>query len=668
MDVDFSLTRKRETAAIKFKQLMDCRNKLHNLRENFNMKLKAIALKKQRMQEEFGKLIETLKKIHIEIPLKNVKPLPYPPKVNLDIEFPEHNLELEKYISMSEMMQQVKREKQSLIVDQLIDYSDLEYEVLYCDDKSIHEEQDLLHSLISSSTIKIRDQSSIAYDLIKNLNISDSVQTSWEREMKRSRMWRKIYEQDCILQHINTEYKQLENELDELEKYRLDVIYQSIYMNLNLLTLYEEFIILRESETMEHLLEEKVTQKSNEHTTLVLKMQGTNINITTREEEIRKLHIKIKDIATEFAKTTVDSKFHNFLQKIFKKKYTIKKANASLDSVTESTETTDEETDDTIDSEAEYVPFDENICPVGCDIQLYEMAFAMREKRYAYEFQIREEQKEIELLQKELDTDTKYLKVVESILKSHQEELEKFMLDKQKKLNEINVTVILKLHQLQHILDSGSIANIEDCIVFNKKKLSNLYARVGELQEETYNLEETRKKNEIHLKRIKLDLKYMKTQNKKLKEEIKEKMIQKFGCKVSLIELYEIILQRLIYDTKIDVRKIMKNFTKDIENTKWKYKESLITLENLIQYNTEKLSFLTILEKENFKLKKILKQTLISEKDMLEIELEHKTDLITLENILHNQIQQKHILQNDIENLKIGSRKLFSNCLNQNIS
>lgn len=58
----------------------------------------------------------------------------------------------------------------------------------------------------------------------------------------------------------------------------------------------------------------------------------------------------------------------------------------------------------------------------------------------------------------------------------------------------------------------------------------------------------------------------MKAQNKKLKEEIKEKMIQKFGCKVSLIELYEIILQRLIYDTKIDVRKIMKNFTKDIES------------------------------------------------------------------------------------------------------
>ena len=73
-------------------------------------------------------------------------------------------------------------------------------------------------------------------------------------------------------------------------------------------------------------------------------------------------------------------------------------------------------------------------------------------------------------------------------------------MNKQKKLNEVNVTVILKLHQLQHILDSGSTENIQNCIVFNKKELTNLYARVGELQDETHNLEETRKydtKNKI---------------------------------------------------------------------------------------------------------------------------------------------------------------------------
>ncbi|KAF3430089.1 hypothetical protein E2986_07212 [Frieseomelitta varia] len=527
MNADFSLTRKKETAAIKYKQLIDCRKKLHHLRKNFNTKLKTIALKKQKLQKEVIKLIEVLKRIHTEIPLKNIKPLPHPPKLNLDIEFPEHNLE----------MQQVKRQRQSLVIDQFTDHSDLEYEVLYCDDRTIfHKEQENLYISLVPSKIKLKDHLS-ASDIIRNLNVSDSVQTTWEREMKRSRMWRKIYEQDCILRYIDAEYKKLENELDELEEHRLDVIYQSTYINLNLLTLYEEFIILQESETMEHALEEKVTDKSNECISVRSKMQATNINIVAREEQIKKLHIKIKDIAAEFTKAISDN------------------------TVSQSTETTSDETDKTTDTEAEYIPFDENICPPGCDTQLYEMAFSMREKRYTCEFQIKEEQKEIELLQKELDTDTKYLRVIESTLKNNEEELQNFMLNKQKKLNEVNVTVILKLHQLQHILDSGSTENIQNCIVFNKKELTNLYARVGELQDETHNLEETRKKNETHLKRIKMDLKYMETQNKKLKEYIKEKMIQKFGHKLSLINLYEIILQRLIYDTKTDMQNevVMKN-------------------------------------------------------------------------------------------------------------
>lgn len=58
----------------------------------------------------------------------------------------------------------------------------------------------------------------------------------------------------------------------------------------------------------------------------------------------------------------------------------------------------------------------------------------------------------------------------------------------------------------------------------------------------------------------------MESENKRLKEDIKEKMIQKFGREVSLINLYETILQRLIYDTKTDVRKIMKIYNKDIKS------------------------------------------------------------------------------------------------------
>lgn len=171
------------------------------------------------------------------------------------------------------------------------------------------------------------------------------------------------------------------------------------------------------------------------------------------------MNIKIKDVAAEYGKAIADNKFHDFLQKIFRKKYTATRDRngvknilifiitylrrlisvhiltltnfitilGSLDSVTQSSETSSDETGSTVDSEAEHILFDENICPPGCDHNLYSMAFSTREKRYTYEFQIREEQKQIELLQKELELDTKNLRIIESILGKNQKDLEAFM-------------------------------------------------------------------------------------------------------------------------------------------------------------------------------------------------------------------------------------------------
>lgn len=98
-----------------------------------------------------------------------------------------------------------------------------------------------------------------------------------------------------------------------------------------------------------------------------------------------------------------------------------------MDSITQSSETSSDETNTTVDSETKHIPFDENICPLGCDKQLYDMAFSMRENRYVYEFQIKEEQKEIELLQKELEIDSKNLKVIENNFRNNLEDLQAFM-------------------------------------------------------------------------------------------------------------------------------------------------------------------------------------------------------------------------------------------------
>lgn len=61
-------------------------------------------------------------------------------------------------------------------------------------------------------------------------------------------------------------------------------------------------------------------------------------------------------------------------------------------------------------------------------------------------------------------------------------------LEKQRKLNDIDVTIILKFHQLQHFINSYTVSSIRESIVFDKTKLSHLHDRVGELQQETFDL------------------------------------------------------------------------------------------------------------------------------------------------------------------------------------
>lgn len=98
-----------------------------------------------------------------------------------------------------------------------------------------------------------------------------------------------------------------------------------------------------------------------------------------------------------------------------------------LETIT-TTETSSDETNDIdTDGESELVYFDENVCPPGCDKTLYELAFSMREKRYSCEHQIKDSQQTVELLHKEIQIQTKKLKVLENSLKKNEDDLNTLM-------------------------------------------------------------------------------------------------------------------------------------------------------------------------------------------------------------------------------------------------
>lgn len=114
-------------------------------------------------------------------------------------------------------------------------------------------------------------------------------------------------------------------------------------------------------------------------------------------------------------------------------------------------------------------------------------------------------------------------------------------------------------------------------------------------------------------------------------------MEQKFGQQISLVNLYESVLRRLVYEIKANTSNLIKFYDDKIKGEtlctkkkkrskllniyfkfllpviKTQYTQQLQVLNNLIQDNTEKLSFLTVLEEELTKIKKALNAKVVSE-------------------------------------------------------
>ncbi|EFN70133.1 WD repeat-containing protein 52 [Camponotus floridanus] len=555
---------------------------------------------------------------------------------------------IEKY---AELKADRTQRRLSVLPEQIRACSDEEYEVLLLDEKFI--EQAKISSeplaLFSVSERKLKIQSA-ARDMM-SLRLNDDIDSLWEREMKTSRILYKIYKQDCILRYAATSCENLDKKLNKLEHDRLDIVAESININLFLLTLRQEYIILRECETKESILHDQVNCKLEEIATIRQKIQIITDKIDVKIKEIANLRNQIKNIFLEYMNKINDNKFRNFLHRIFKKKY--KESKGEEEITTTTTETNSDDTNSIDTRESELVYFDENICPPGCDKKLYDLAFSMREKRYFCEHQIKDAQQIVETLHKEIQIETKKLKIIESNLKKNEDELNMFMLEKQKKLNNVDVTIIMKLHQLQYFEKSELSFKLHDCVLFDKNRLSKLYARIQELHKETLELHVKHKHARMHLQRIQLDCNHMRVNNNNLKNEIKLKIINKFGQNVSLNKLYETIIRRMVYDIKANLNETTMYFTKRIKHEKESYAEELVILNKLIREHTQKLSFLTILVEEQSKLQKLSKRHIMSDEEMLQLEEKYKSDIVKLERILENQTRQKYIFQNDIKNLKL---------------
>ncbi|XP_048588414.1 cilia- and flagella-associated protein 44-like isoform X2 [Nematostella vectensis] len=431
-----------------------------------------------------------------------------------------------------------------------------------------------------------------------------------EQELQYEERIRLSYEQDVLVDHINSMLRKFDADLRTLRHEKMNTEVGLKCADLRQVTLFEEFVLLKDFEKRENIYANKVNTRLEEKEDMQDKVEDCQLKLDTKKQDIEKLQDQEKALHTTFATTLGENnKFENFLTKVFKKK--IKRAKKKTQTEEGSDEDSeDENSDDDFsssdeeDSDAEEL--DDSVCPPGCDQALFDHVCQLRERRLDLEEELAEEKKTSESLKKELDALVKKAKVIDSALKTAEADLEAFQREKQQKLNELDVVVVLRLHQVQHMINGSIPHDLSNCLVFGGAGLINLQSRIKELEKEKHEQKRLyREHRQTHVQLIR-DKKVMESRIDELEEKVRNMMMLKFGRLVDLEKLETVTVNRTVEELKEKLRQAESESARDVAKWDSKIESYKQKSTQLTRENTQRLDTFTVLLQEKKELEHML--------------------------------------------------------------
>ncbi|XP_046733325.1 cilia- and flagella-associated protein 44 isoform X1 [Silurus meridionalis] len=480
-----------------------------------------------------------------------------------------------------------------------------------------------------------------------------------EQEMMKVEEIRNIYLQDKLIKQMEESVCVFDANLRLLrhEKTELDV--QMKLAALRHVTMFQELLLLKEFEKSEITLQERWNACVQEERELRSKLDECKYQLDVKKRDIAKLHEREKVLAFTFqASLGENNKFADFLTRVFKKKIKrVKKKEmpgTDAEQEEESEESSTEESD--LDSEEDDKGldgangFDDSVCPPNCDPELYENTLSLREHRLVLEELLHEEKVIADSLRKEYDSLTKKEKIVQSNLKAAEGDLELLNRDKQQKLNELDVVVPLRLHQIEYMTNSEIPSDLSMALVINVADVSRLHERIKELHLEKIAQRQLYKQARQQHVQLRKDLRDMEAESQELTAHCEKLMMNKFGKLVDLEALQTLSGSRGLEEMKYE--KEVREAQNRQELRMWQAKVAAAKQEltEVTKVNTERLCSLNTLLTE----KKLLMGKLNARQRNMSHQLQssHQAD--------EEDIQKLQLLvQNQAEKIKMKNHEIF---------
>ncbi|KAK4471015.1 hypothetical protein MN116_006515 [Schistosoma mekongi] len=465
-------------------------------------------------------------------------------------------------------------------------------------------------------------------NIINQISTVKSSLTPLEMEQQQQMHIKAIYLRNSLLQMASRLVRCFDVEVRLLrhKRYELDVLMKRT--ELHQYTLYDEYRLLKEFEKSEHVLTEKVKNKFEEKQDITNKVNELTLKIEQKKKDLERLSQREHQIHEEFKTNLNDShKFIEFLTKVFKKRIKRKKqellhSGSEEESEESSTPSSSDESsyDEAYDESGtdDAIIMDLDTCPPGCPMEDYERTCSIREKRLDVEEEMAEEKRTLDILRKDYEVFNKKQRIIETILKQAQNELEAFQLEKQRQLNELSIIVILRLDQIHSTMINNQSIPFEmtNYLIFLKSNLYTLKQRIEELNNE--------RKQQQHEK-----------------QQAKQHHI--------LLQKYKKLFQKELEDLSVKCDKEMYDKFGRIDDIE---KMESIMVNTKLEELTTKMS---ILQEEFIKEDNIIEAKIRNARDECIEQIRQNTVYLTQLLALFNEHQQLQHELNQAQNIKIGT-------------
>ncbi|CAH2076498.1 unnamed protein product, partial [Iphiclides podalirius] len=414
--------------------------------------------------------------------------------------------------------------------------------------------------------------------------------------------------------------------------------------------------VLNRFEAHEDRLAERVYAKLMQIRGVQDQIQDCEQRIEEHQAEKEQLDASCQELQSQFKQLVHDNKFADFLRRIFKKKYRPPRdRDDDESSESESSSSSSEEEDEgSLDSrDIGPIRLDPNVCPEGCEKEIYDKTYELRNTRHHHEQEMLEQDRLVDLLRKDIDAHNKVKRTLSVQLEKRKNELKEFMMEKQNCMNEVDQVVVLRYDQIRAAAMHGCTGpeGLSNTVVFPEKMLMKLRQRVLELQDEIKQQKQRQKINRTHLFRMNVDLKAMEAQSQEMRAKMRDVLTRKLGRPRRVDRTLDDLLRHMARKHKYSAAVgTMPQMVQQIRQWQQRYGELEMKYLKELNHYSDRLRLAAALQAD------VLPQKLLKEPNVMAGGYEpeqYKRDVVRLRIIRTQQLQQIEALKQEITSLRL---------------